>query len=565
MRDLPRRTAPPEGLVEQLTDAISLRDRCPGALQAPTAQGLCRVCDVPMVLRLNQALALHDVALHGGPFVPLGVGQGKTLVTLVAPWVIDAQRPLLLLPANLIEKTKRERVRYSRHWPVLPSLRIMSYEMLAIKNHVDDLDNYAPDLIMCDEAHYLKNRRASRTRRVARYMHAHPETRFLPLSGTMMGKAVTDFGHLLLWSLKDGAPIPKQWHEVEEWSAALGEDSDTRPEPGALFSFCTPDDGDDAVTAARRGFRRRLVETPGVVAHAEEERVNCSIHVRAIKYDLPRALDPLFAKVRAYIAPADDFELMSGAEVWFHAKALALGLSYVWDPRPPPEWREPRRQWGSFVRETISRSRTWDSEAHVAEAIDQGMIDDGGVLASWRTARPTFEPNSVPVWHDDTALRLCAEWGKQPGIIWTDHAFFAERLADLTGLPYYAGQGLTADGRFIEDADPTRAAIVSTDANREGKNLQGIWSRNLITCPWESATVWEQAIGRTHRPGQRADEVTIDVLLGCAEHASAWEKANARARAVRDTTGAEQKILLADVEWPSLEEIATYRGSQWSK
>jgi hypothetical protein len=215
------------------------------------------------------------------------------------------------------------------------------------------------------------------------------------------------------------------------------------------------------------------------------------------------------------------------------------------------------------VRKTIAHSRTWDSDAHVAEAIDTGKLDDGGTLAAWRAVRPTFEPNSVPVWHDNTALRLCKDWAREPGIIWTDHAFFAERLAEFTGLPYYAGEGLTADGRFIEDADPKRSAIVSTDANREGKNLQGIWSRNLVTCPWESAGRWEQVLGRTHRPGQKADVVTVDVLLGCIEHANAWIKALARARAIRDTTGAEQKILFADVVWPSDLEIASYNGSQW--
>jgi hypothetical protein len=41
------------------------------------------------------------------------------------------------------------------------------------------------------------------------------------------------------------------------------------------------------VVAARRGFRRRLVETPGVVAAAGEENVRHPIYVKFIVCDGP--------------------------------------------------------------------------------------------------------------------------------------------------------------------------------------------------------------------------------------------------------------------------------------
>jgi hypothetical protein len=235
-----------------------------------------------------------------------------------------------------------------------------------------------------------------------------------------------------------------------------------------------------------------------------------------------------------------------------------------------------RRAWSKYVRGILSYSKTYDSPSVVVQAIDAGKIpDEGGVLAAWRKVKPSFKPRTVPVWHDDSVLEICAAWGKQPGIIWTEHGYFGRRLAQETGLPYFGAKGFDVDGRYIEDADPKRAIIVSIKANRDGKNLQGRdpsaaepngwrgYSRNLIVSPPDGADVWQQAIARTHRPKQRADEVIVDVLLGCREHVSAWRKAWAGTHAILDTVGGTPKLLLADVSFPSDAEIDSYRGPRW--
>ncbi|WP_196301435.1 hypothetical protein, partial [Streptococcus pneumoniae] len=87
----------------------------------------------------------------------------------------------------------------------------------------------------------------------------------------------------------------------------------------------------------------------------------------------------------------------------------------------------------------------------------------------------------VAMWHDDTALNVCLEWMKKPGIVWVEHTLFGERLAQLSGCKYFGSQGLASDGQFIDDADPNKAAIVSFDANKAGRNLQTKWNRNLVT------------------------------------------------------------------------------------
>lgn len=535
-----------------------------------------------MTLRPVQALALYEAGVEGGLFGPIDVGDGKTLMSLMLPIVCNAQRPLLLLPANLIENAKRAQRLLAADWKIPNTLRIMSTNILGCVQSADELDNYQPDLIVVDEAQRLKNKRAAVTRRVARYMINFPLTKFAALSGTIMDKSITEFAHILVWCLKLRAPVPVSTQEVEEWAEALDEESSNRFDlfsrraPGALLELCTPEElaSNPPHIAARLGFQRRLLETPGVVASTTvggSQHVGCSIYVRGIMQKVAPVTERNFLKLRGngteenpgWLMP-NELPLDMAVDVWRHAQELALGLHYEWDPPPPDAWRYARREWHSFAREIISRGRTYDSELHVANACDAGRLD-GSKLQSWRAIRDTYTANVVPVWHDSSAIETCAEWMNKPGIVWTEHGFFAEALAKHTGAPYFGAKGYSAAGLYIEDAAPGTSVIASIDANREGRNLQGLWSRNLMVCPPSSPGWWEQTIGRTHRPGQKADEVTVDVLLGCRENFDACMKALEGAKAVRDMTGKQQKLLLADVTLPSEWEIDSMHSPRWTR
>jgi hypothetical protein len=531
---------------------------------AATMTELLKVPQGTQNLRPTQALALHDIGTVGGGVLPVGVGEGKTLISLLAPYVLDAKRPLLILPAGLIRKTNEDWKKYAKHWRIPNHIALESYEMLGRVQRADFLHVLKPDLLILDEAHRAKNWRAAVTRRIARFMHDFPDTKVVVMSGTLMRTSILNFAHLVQWALKDGAPLPVTRNELDEWAAALDEKVNelNRYEPGALFQLC-PDLNDLSIEAARRGFRSRLVETPGVVATiGTGERVDCSIYINALKYDVEFQTDAHFKKLRDEWETPDGWELSQPVDVWRHAKELALGLYYAWSPRPPEDWRRARRDWHAFVREILSHSRSLDSELQVANACDAGKLD-AGPLNAWRAIKDTFKPNTVAVWCDDSALRVCQKWMKSPGLVWTEHDLFARRLAQVTGCTYYGARGYSDKGEYIEHADGKTAIVVSLDANREGRNLQGNWSRNLITsCP-EGSDALQQLIGRTHRPGQEADEVIVDILLGCGEHANAWRRALASALAVRDTTGADSKLLIADINWPDDETILTYAGSRW--
>lgn len=550
-----------ESIAEELTELLKLPDTC-GGYELPG--GICSVCKCPLHLRGVQAAALHDIGTYGGLFGPIPVGHGKTLISLLAPYVLDAQRPLLVLPASLIEKTKRERVeKYDKHWRIPKNIQMVSYEILGRVQKATFLEEQDPDLFVFDEVHKAKNKKAAVTRRLIRRMRSKPATMVVALSGTVMRKSLLDFGHILRWCLKENAPIPETDVELEEWAQALDEriEEYERADLGALKVFSG---GSDDLDAVRRGFKERLISTPGVVAvtGGEDELVSCSLNIRALKYKVSAEAEQHFAKLRRDMTTPDDWQLMQAVDVWRHSREMALGMFYRWNPRPPEPWRSARRNWNAFVRETLSRSRTLDSELQVVQACDAGRLPNE-TLEAWRAIKDTFTPNVEAVWYDDSALKVCLEWMKEPGIVWVEHELFARRLAEMSGCKYYGAKGLTDRGEFIDDASPKEAVILSIAANKEGRNLQHKWSRNLVTAPPEGADVWQQMLGRTHRPGQIADEVEVDVLLGCKEHANAWRRALAAAEAIRDTTGADSKLLLATVDWPSEDELAGYAGARW--
>lgn len=61
---------------------------------------------------------------------------------------------------------------------------------------------------------------------------------------------------------------------------------------------------------------------------------------------------------------------------------------------------------------------------------------------------------------------------------------------------------------------------------------------------------------------QEEDEVTVDILLGCADHFDAFNRALEGARAAADTLGHDQKLLLATIAFPV--SIAERQGPMWA-
>lgn len=537
---LPRR-AYEKSFVQDLVDGLTEELKTPEGTQK---------------LKPTQAVGLYELNIYRGLFGAQRVGSGKTLETLLAPTVLEDHRSVLLLPAALIAKTERERSEvYSPHWKVSRGLRPMSYEQLGRTQAVDEktgksiLDTWRPTLIIADECHKLKNAKAAVTRRVARYMADYPDTVFAALSGTIVKHSLSDYGHMLAWCLKNGAPVPLDRAELLAWGEVLDAGDDWSMFADAKKRAMLEPLRAGKSISVREAFQQRLSQTPGVVMSEGDRGCTASLLIRGIEFDVSPKTEQNFEKLRQDWETPDGWMMSDGMECWKTARELACGLHYLWDPRPPEEWLEARRAWAKFARDTLLYSRTYDSEMQLAAAVDRGVVKDGGVLDAWRKMKPTFVPNVVYEWHDDAALDVCMIWAKHegPGIIWTAHEFFARELAKQSGFMYYGAGGMTDDGGTIEQEGGKKTVIASMPANGTGRNLQA-FSRSLVTAAPSGGDQWEQLLGRTHREGQKADEIVYDVLLGCRESVKSIQDAMTGARMIQETTGLDQLLLSCDMD-----------------
>src|ERR1039457_3552723 len=106
-----------------------------------------------------QSWAALEMGELRGLFASIRVSGGKTLITGIAPTVLDAKRPLLIVPANMIKSGQTEAALEDLrlHWYIPRELKIVSYSKLGTLKHADFLEGYAPDLIIADEAQKIRN------------------------------------------------------------------------------------------------------------------------------------------------------------------------------------------------------------------------------------------------------------------------------------------------------------------------------------------------------------------------------------------------------------------------
>jgi len=495
-----------------------------------------------MTLRPVQAAALEHLYNSDGLLADIGCGDGKTLISYLAGTVLEVPVTLLLVPAKLREKTRRDFAELAKHWRQFGRIEVMSYEMLGRVEAAEYLETLAPDLIVADEAHLLRNMSASRTRRVMRYLQNHPAVRFAAMSGTMSNRSLKDFHHLMAAALRAEMPLPRTRAETALWARAVDQKVETRSRPGALVQFLDP--GEDAnLENIRAAVGRRIAQSPGVVYTSKDE-VPTSIQM---EYFTPPANDAVrehMARAVAKIAPNGD--ACQEADTYRHIRTLVQGFYYMWDPEPPPHWRKARAVWASFANEILAmHDPRYDSPLMVAQGCTRGDLPDYA-YRGWLDVRDDYEINSRPEWVDDAPLRAVLAEVQGPTLIWVEHRAAGERLAALSGFPYFQAQGRDGDGNAIEDADPSGSLILSIASNAEGRNLQA-WSQNFVVTPPPSGKTWEQLLSRTCRPGQLADTITVRVMLGHPKMSQAMETARNDARYVQQTTGTRQKLLLSDV------------------
>lgn len=496
-----------------------------------------------------------------------GAGAGKTLCTALLPKIWGAKRTLILVPAFLRNQTFDVWDEMALHWQVPPLLshderslpgqstvRVVSYESLGTIGFASFLEEYDPDLILADEAHFLQNRKAGRSKRVYRFIKTKRRRgepiRFVPLTGTFWRKSIKEAAYLFEAALESGSPLPSDWTSLEQWSFAIdqGVKEDLRYGPGALLRLCSAEEQVAGLDGLRRAIQRRIVETPGVVATSE---VSCGLplifQVRDIT--VPIEVRAAMRELRTdYKLPTGD-EVEPGVTFWNHAREIAAGFAYRWDPPAPPPWREARSAWTRFVREAMDRpgKRHLDTPLQVWNAVEAGSFGAVPEWDAWRAIRDTFEPKTVPYWISPYLVRDAEQWALQhKGIVWVSHtsAYQGDEADDQIGgafkeIPYF-GAG---DERIKTYKGPCAASMRS---HGTGKNLTQ-WSEALILGFPSSGKTLEQLAARHHREKQQADIVRFHFYLHSLETFNALKTSLADARFLEDTTGQPQRILTASL------------------
>lgn len=485
-----------------------------------------------------QRAALETLPYTQGAIIGLPVGAGKTLISLLAPEVLQKTKPLLIVPAALRTKTLGAiEEAYEQGWE-FPRPRVVSFAQLGRMSGAKLLEQYQPDVIVADEAHRLANRDAAVTRRVERYLR-ETGVPFVVLTGTLLNRSLKEVGHLFKLALGENSPLPDDDEVLAMWDQAITPRKGSGPRmfPGAL-NLLRKDETEPAAEALGRHIR----ETPGVVmVNRSWNGVKLMTGPSQLQYATPDMVEhSAFSKyMEGYLTDEERVQ---------RAETLTLcGFYYRWDPEAPEEWLEARAARNRVVR-ALMEDR--DLELDSFGQAEEYLRETGGCaeLRYWDSVKPTFTPNpvaefvrSIPDPFRTTRLTEmgAAPYKTGPAIVWTRYREYGERASEQYDVPFYGEGGrCKRTGAHIMDHPPGESCFASIGACATGYNLQYTFNVNVMACIPKSPRTWEQLIGRTHRAGQ-----TKDVIFHLPSGTKQIMKEVIRSAAhVEAITGQQQKL-----------------------
>lgn len=500
-------------------------------------------CDALISLMTTMGSQSSTSRRRPGGYWPIAVGGGKTLMGALAGSVLGARRPLLLTTASLTRQFEAEAEKYRRSFILPQWLSVMSYSIFSHPDHASELDGLLPDLIVCDEAQALLNKDSARTKRMARYLRAHPDTRIVIMTGTVARYSVKDCAKLAALALAEWSPMPVDREAQIEWSEALDADAD-RPVGALNLLLSAEDKTDDHRESVRRALARRVQAAPGVCSSGADVP-DVPLVVEILDFGTTDAIEKERGNLDATWTRPDGEELitaMGKAEV---DGQLRLGGYYAWIHEPDREWLAARRDYFRALRSWLRDHprNEIDSPARLQDAALAGEVSIPE-LATWFAIKDTAEepPKEWRVFDETPAL----EWGEliksspRPIVAFARHTGFAEHVARYSSAPYF-GPGEEAQIGILKETG-SRSIVASLGAHGTGRNLQ-MFGWAIIFDPPPSGASWEQYLGRLHRPGQRGPEVRYHV-------SSQWQdetrRALANARWLAQTEGQPKRLVIAE-------------------
>lgn len=511
-------------------------------------------------LRRAQAQVLYDLATLGGAVGSVTVGGGKTLISALAGTVtgVHGDKVAVLVPSPLAREFDSEFETYQRHFKVTrPTL--LRYSILSRPEGVKMLEAHDPDVLVLDEGHRVRNPHSARTKRLLRFlrdrMKAGRPVRLVVLSGTLFKKGVSETAELFRYSLRGGSPVPLTYSTLMQWGQVLDAgDADVNDLMG-LKPLCDWAGCNVSVSGAREAFKTRLRDCQGVTM---TERASCDASIYLLKAKVKlggEALEAYRRFEKYWELPDGSFE-MSATLAMAQLRRLAWGYYYVWDwpDGRDDDWLEARSAYHAAVGALLRLGRSGlDSPGMVEAAAAAGDLPKGRLQAQYWATRQVYEslggdavrPPTKVMWVDPTPLYEAIEesfLGKS--ILWyRDRAQLAACLKCARLAPHRIRVARPGQSITSEDKAWDGMLCLSVQSHGEGFNLQPFSTMTVLTGSPTSGE-WEQMIGRVHRPGQDADEITVRVYTQKVL-SLALAKAREDAYRIQATTGAAQKLCLA--------------------
>jgi hypothetical protein len=570
----------------------------------------------------EQARALWDYDHYGGGFFPIGVGGGKTLITLKIAhiaYVNGARKIMLMVPPDVFSQLTQHDISWARQRTSLgvpfhilggrslaqreklvlsdrPGCYITPYSLMSTRDTDLILEGVAPELFICDEVHYLKNKNAARTRRVMSFIAKH-NPQMVALSGTITNKSIMDYHHLIRTCLAEGCPLPRSPQMAEDWGMIIDADAEYLgfDETKALHPLLNwakdhfpKEKFPMTISGFRSAYRHRLNTAPGVVSSPDTDLgvgllVENTPPANAEKVSGFVTLQELMEKVdKAFLTPNDDeiehamlkwkwlYELTAGFynqlewptveklakdRKWSQTEAAQALLRAQEYHRALQDYR---RELRSFLQHCPPRGI--DTPMLVGASIYRdGSKRVGKVLAALWDRCKELEWEQMPE-REKTAVRVCdykiqaaLSWAKSlkgntGGIVWVHHkemgkwAYESLKEAGFDAVACPAGKA--GDARIRDVANANKICVASMPGHGTGKNLQHFHEVHFLQWPKPAHTA-EQVLGRPHRPGQKADQVRVNCSrINEFDHilfAATLNDAVYRSQ----TTGKRDKLLLA--------------------
>lgn len=514
-------------------------------------------------LRPIQEQALAAIAAVEGGLFPIGVGHGKSLIALLAGPVLRADLAIVLVaPATVPNMT--DWLRECKTHYKMPETVIVSWGRLSRPDASDWFSSLdVADrrvVVVADEAHFLRNPAAARTKRLMRFLTDNPSVKFVALSGTMTTRRLSDFAHLSRRALGACSPVPVG-PEGKIWDALMAGEPHNRADLATIhplldWAECAKGQPRPTVVVTEKhrhliakAFGERLRTCPGVVL-TEDPSCQASIYLQRWDLKPPADVARMWADAerdrdRGYDEDGEQFG--DDAEAADHARRLSFGYRYEWDWGPTgldQGWLDARRAWAKCCRLLIQKYArdNFDTrllvENEARRRWDKG--DRSGWVCTWHEwdrVRLRASPQTVPVWVSKWVIEKIAEKAEaeDPCIVWYHELAVADALREQ-GIPV-AKAG---------EAPPAKAQTValSVRSHGTGLNLQDRWHKQVFACVPANGTTWEQVLGRTHRPGQPEDEVWAWVPNWTRSLREPFSQARRDALWIASSTSTPQKLLL---------------------